>query len=205
MTTLSNGALAALVNDMVIRWDAREAQHRDWLGGTADGGPYGDGRYPVSTSGGLIFYIKCPAALAEQIEGPASTVAQQASDASDSATSAGTSATSALNALALATAMRDAALVHREGAEIARQGAEGAEANALVFRDAAAASAIEAAEAVITYGGGSGGGGGGSPYFIPDGTVFVLGANVQTFFMLPIEIEGDGLLIVDGHLLEIDP
>jgi hypothetical protein len=42
------------------------------------------------------------------------------------------------------------------------------------------------------------------PFFIPDGTTYTVAANKQALFALPIELEGDAVLVLDGALVEVN-
>ena len=63
--------LTQQVSDLLIAWNEREAQFRDWLGGTATGGPNRDGRYPLTDASGRTKLVDCPAKLADTVAGPA--------------------------------------------------------------------------------------------------------------------------------------
>lgn len=41
------------------------------------------------------------------------------------------------------------------------------------------------------------------PFFIPDGETYTVAANKQALYALPIELDGDAVLIVDGALVEV--
>lgn len=42
------------------------------------------------------------------------------------------------------------------------------------------------------------------PFFIPDGETYTVAANKQALFALPIELDGDASLVIDGALVEVD-
>ena len=42
------------------------------------------------------------------------------------------------------------------------------------------------------------------PFFIADGETYKVAANKQALFTMPIELDGDSFLIVDGALVEVD-
>jgi len=42
------------------------------------------------------------------------------------------------------------------------------------------------------------------PYFVPDGTVFVVPLNAQALWTIPIELDGDAGLEIDGALVEVN-
>lgn len=41
------------------------------------------------------------------------------------------------------------------------------------------------------------------PFFIPDGETYTVAANKQALFALPIELDGDASLVIDGALMEV--
>ena len=169
---LSNAQLAQQISELVNYWRTRDVQFAQWLGGTPSGGPYGDGRYPLTDYLGVIQYLYCPAALESSVTSSASSAAAQAAlagaskDAALSAQAAAETArtfadeykTAAQAARDLTLQYRDEAansqanaLVHRNAAQTARTGAETAEANsemaqaaAEAARDVAHASASDA-------------------------------------------------------------
>lgn len=67
---VSNAFLANRVQSAVDDFDRFALEVNDWVGGAANGGPYSDGRYPVSNSANVISYIPSPARLASMVEGP---------------------------------------------------------------------------------------------------------------------------------------
>ncbi len=42
------------------------------------------------------------------------------------------------------------------------------------------------------------------PFFLPAGETYTVAENKQALFSLPIELEGDAILVVDGALIEVD-
>lgn len=96
---------------------------RDWLNGTATGGPNGDGRYPLIGADGQTYLIKCPAAQAldpsmdpSELEVFANTAMQAATEATQSAHSASGSATAASNSASAAATSASQALGYRNTA-----------------------------------------------------------------------------------------
>lgn len=131
MATLTE--VLASVMDLINTWKARDAQLSAWTGGTATGGPNGDGKYPLPGPTGGSVLVDCPAKLASMVNGPAATaVAAQ--------TGATTAKTDAEAASTAAVAARDVAEVHKTDALSAKS-------LALTYRDDAAASAAAAATA----------------------------------------------------------
>lgn len=141
---ITNALLAQKVSELLNSWRTRELQMREWMSGAADGGPYGDGRFPLSDYNGVVRYTYSPAALES---GVASSAAASASTADASAASAA----SAAAAQAAAEAARNLSLTYRDSAQAARDVAiarrdEAANhaANALTLSNDAEASAIAA-------------------------------------------------------------
>lgn len=62
-TTPSRAELANKTSEVLDLWQDREAQFRDWMGGTITGGPNDDGYYPLSDSTGYTQLAACPAKL----------------------------------------------------------------------------------------------------------------------------------------------
>lgn len=57
----TNAQLAVRLANLLHDWQQRESQLREWHGGTLDGGPNGDGRYPLSDGFGNTHLVPCPA------------------------------------------------------------------------------------------------------------------------------------------------
>lgn len=142
---ITNAALAQQVSDLLGKWGAHETELSTWASGTATGGPYADGRYPLTGPYGTILYLACPAAMDARVTG-------QTNSASSYAAAAQLSQ-AACDAAKLATFdARDLALVYKVAAESAMTSAQTAatasansEANALVHEQNAGTSASAAA------------------------------------------------------------
>lgn len=140
MTT--NAQLAAQITDLLTRWNAREAQFRDWLGGAVTGGPNGDGKFPLTNAAGDTQNVDSPARLASTVTGPAA-VAVAAKDAAEdardaaasSATTAGSKADDANAHNLSARQWRDEAEVFRNEAAASQGGSSSALAAILAARD----------------------------------------------------------------------
>lgn len=128
--SLTNADLAQQITGLISRWDTYTKQLRDWLAGTADGGPYGDGRYPLQNSLGQVFYVPCPAAQAAMVEGNATSAQSFATEAGNAALSSAAARTASEAARDLALTYRDAALSAKGQAEYARSQAQNSEINA---------------------------------------------------------------------------
>lgn len=150
MPGITNAELATALQAVIAQVDAREDQLLAWQAGTATGGPYADGRYPIVNLLGELGYYKSPARLAHEVgllttsaTGTlASCLAAQAAAEAASASS-DTRATASANSAATAT-------TKAAEADTFRQQAANSEANALVHRNAASASAATAATAATT-------------------------------------------------------
>ncbi len=147
----TNGQLAQKISDLIAYWSNFGKEYSNWLGGTVDGGPGSDGRYPLTDYTGTERLVKSPAKLEDDVSG-------QVSSASASATAAAASAAAALvseNAAAADAALADADRIAAQAAETAASGHASdalnssvtatAQSNlALTRADAAAASAAAA-------------------------------------------------------------
>ena len=95
----SLGATTALAAQLVADQSARDSLFFEWLNGSPEGGPQGDGRYPLPTPAGLQL-VPCWAAVCAPLTGPAVASAQSAAQADTSASSAAAFASSAETAKA---------------------------------------------------------------------------------------------------------
>ena len=119
----TNAQLAAQLAQLILLGNQRDAQFREWLTGAANGGPSGDGRYPLIDASGKWYLIACPAKLADLVAGPAAlseaarSAAQAAQGAAEgSAQSAYASAARAASAQSAAAADRALARQYRDDA-----------------------------------------------------------------------------------------
>ena len=126
----------------------------NWLHGTANGGPNGDGRYPLIGADGETYLIKCPAAQAldpsmdpSELEVFANTAVQAANEASASAESASTSASNAASSASAANTSRSQALSYRNTASTHASTATTKASEAASSASAAAGSASTASTA----------------------------------------------------------
>lgn len=142
---ITNAALAQQVSDLLGKWGAHETELSTWAAGTATGGPYMDGRYPLTGPFGTILYLACPAAMDARVTG--------ATNSASSYAAAAQLSQAACDAAKLATFdARDLALVYKVAAEAAKTAAQTAatasansEANALTHETNAGTSATAAA------------------------------------------------------------
>lgn len=146
--TITNAQLTQQITTLIASWTTREAQFKDWVGGTATGGPNSDGRLPLSDYLGTSYLISCPAALASSVSGPALASGLSATAALASATAAAASATAADTRATAAAASVTAAQAARDLAVVAKNTAATSAASALTYQNTtqtAAATAVAAA------------------------------------------------------------
>lgn len=146
MPAPSTSDIANQVSALIDAWRGYTAQLRDWLAGTATGGPFSDGRYPLTDSRGNTFYVPSPAAQAARVDGEVSSALAFATSAEADRLAAQVAKSAAETALGLTLTYRDAAVAAKNLAETARAEAANSEANALVHRNASAASASSASQ-----------------------------------------------------------
>ena len=137
---ITNATLAQQITDLANKWSVRELQMRTWLAGTAVGGDFGNGTYPLTNYLGAVYYVASPAAMASGVAGSSTAAAASAAAALVSQNAASTSAT---NALASQTAAGTSA-TNAAGSATTATTQAGTSANS------AANSAISAANAVIS-------------------------------------------------------
>ncbi|MBP2307402.1 hypothetical protein GBZ48_28815 [Azospirillum melinis] len=171
--TLSNAELAGEIAAMVAKWAVREDQYDDWLGGSPNGGPNADGKYPLTDSKGVTRLVESPARLLQllddgvvehaaqiiaAIEDDVATARQAAADATAAMTAVGAdrqavaqaAATVAAQtdestaAAATATAQAAIAVHHADEAANSATAAAGLEASAT-----AALAAVETARDIV--------------------------------------------------------
>lgn len=59
----ANGTLISRITEVVTKWRNRENEIVAWQGGTIDGGPNLDGRYPLTNPDGVENLVDCPAKI----------------------------------------------------------------------------------------------------------------------------------------------
>ncbi len=64
----TNAQIAAQIAALVEQWQGREDEMDDWLGGAHDGGPGGDGKYPLTDSAGVTRLVESPARLLQLLD-----------------------------------------------------------------------------------------------------------------------------------------
>lgn len=64
MTNASNYDLITKIDDMLQERSTNLTEFADWMGGTVNGGPNGDGKYPLTNRVGVVSMIYSPAKLA---------------------------------------------------------------------------------------------------------------------------------------------
>lgn len=68
-TGITTPELAALMGAVTERFNQATALYRAWAGGLEDGGPDGDGKYPLSDAAGNTYLIECPARIVAMLAG----------------------------------------------------------------------------------------------------------------------------------------
>lgn len=144
---ITNSALAQQISELVGYWRSRDVQFSNWANGAADGGPFADGRFPLSDYLGVVQYWKSPAALQSSVSGSSSAAATSATAASASAAAAALAQANAESARNLALSYRDAAIVARDLASSHKDNAANSEANALTYRNTAQSASTTATTA----------------------------------------------------------
>jgi len=155
---ISNAEIVAELMTMVAKWQTREDQYDDWVAGEPDGGPNGDGKYPLTDSKGVTRLVTSPGRLlmlidnglmdnvqqvVDMIEDDVAR-AQQAADKADSATVT-------LQAyVASADQDRQAAEAARAAAALSEGNAKTSETNSKASETASAGSAATATGAAVT-------------------------------------------------------
>ncbi|RVU03493.1 hypothetical protein EOE18_15330 [Novosphingobium umbonatum] len=142
--SLSNAALAQQISTLVSAWTAREAEFKNWVGGLANGGANGDGRYPLTDYLGTSTLVSCPAAIMSSVSGPAVAAGLSATAADQSATAAHQSELNAAASASSASTAVAAVQAAATGAVNARNLAQTAANNALSYKDSAQTSATAA-------------------------------------------------------------
>lgn len=105
--------LTAQIVDILARWDAQQDQLSDWLTGAPDGGPNGDGRYPLTNAQGQVRLFTGLAKIIDTVEGPAGVAGAAAALAGAEADRADAAASRALTDRNAVQALRDAVLQDR--------------------------------------------------------------------------------------------
>lgn len=134
--SITNATLAADVSELVTYWRLRDQEYATWLAGTPTGGPFGDGRYPLTNYLYQTIYVKCPAALQASVNGVVDSAQSYAADAAA--------------ALAAALAAQEAAADAVDTANAASASASGSASVAQAAQSAASAAQASALGAVTT-------------------------------------------------------
>lgn len=136
--TLSNAELAGEIAAMVAKWAVREDQYDDWLGGSPNGGPNADGKYPLTDSKGVTRLVESPARLLQLLDdGVVEHAAQIIAAIEDDVATARQAATAATAAMTAVGADRQA--VAQAAATVAAQTGESTTAAATATAQAAIA------------------------------------------------------------------
>ncbi|PWC73969.1 LamG domain-containing protein [Azospirillum sp. TSH64] len=136
--TLSNAELAGEIAAMVAKWAVREDQYDDWLGGSPNGGPNADGKYPLTDSKGITRLVESPARLLQLLDdGVVEHAAQIIAAIEDDVATARQAAADAKAAITVVGADRQA--VAQAAATVAAQAGESTAAAATATAKAAIA------------------------------------------------------------------
>lgn len=148
MTGVTNAQLAAQLAEFLANSDPRERELRDWQSGTALGGPFSDGRYPITNFLGEVYYYKSPAALVNEVDSTTSGALAHKLGAETAQTAAEAALASTVTAVSEALGHADQSEIYKDIALAAEVNAANHAANALVYRNAsqAAQTASELAE-----------------------------------------------------------
>lgn len=144
MTT--NAQLTQQINDLLSAWNQREAQFRAWLAGTPNGGPNGDGKYPLTDAAGVTQLVDSPAKLADTVGGPAGDAAAAQALAEAARDTTVTAKDRAVTAETVITGLHSEVITNRNLALLYRNDAAAYAAQLSIGRDQAVA-AKTAAEA----------------------------------------------------------
>lgn len=135
--------LTQQITDLIANINTRDATFRDWISGTADGGPNSDGYYPLADAHGKTHSVPCPAKLADMATGPAA-ISVAAKDGAEAALATATAkAADATDAKTLAEASKVAAIAARDLAQSHRSHAATHEATARYWAEQAQSQGVD--------------------------------------------------------------
>lgn len=143
--SLTNAQLAQKISNLIDTWRIRDTEYANWVSGTADGGPYLNGTYPLTTYLGDISYVKSPAALQASVDGPVASALVYRDEAQGHAATASAAQSAAVAARDLALSYQAGAQAAQALAESAQVYAQAAEANAQTHANSASGNAAAAA------------------------------------------------------------
>ncbi|MBB3267576.1 hypothetical protein FHW79_005237 [Azospirillum sp. OGB3] len=151
--TMSNAEIAAELMAMVGKWQVREDQYDDWVAGEPDGGPNGDGKYPLTDSKGVTRLVTSPGRLLGLIDEGLLNNVQQVVDAirddiADAQRAADVAASAAVTLKDYADSAHQSGISAGEAMASAAASADLAGRKAVEVLDAAAAAANHAETAV---------------------------------------------------------
>jgi hypothetical protein len=134
---------------LLVSWQAREDQYREWTGGTANGGPNANGRYQLTDSAGITRLVECPALLASTVSGPAAAALAHKLETIVARDTSISEATRSAAQRVLAEAALAAAVLARNQAQLARDQAANSAANAAVHAGTASVAASSSTAAYL--------------------------------------------------------
>jgi hypothetical protein len=129
--SFTNAQLAQKISDLIDYWSSFNTEYSDWLGGTVDGGPGSDGKYPLTNWAGTESLIDSPAKLADNVSGYVGLAAASETAAAASAAAAATSESNASTSASTATTQAGLADADRVAAELAETNATNAQVTAV--------------------------------------------------------------------------
>lgn len=145
MPAPTNAEIAYQQSGLLDRWTLYTTQLRDWLGGVADGGPNGDGAYPLQDVTGQTFLVPCMAAWSAKVDSITDPLTGLQATVNDGVTAAQAASTAAQAAQAITLTYRDAAQSASGDASMYATNSANSAAAALSSKDAAATSETNAA------------------------------------------------------------
>ena len=147
---ITNATLAQQITDLVNKWNTRELQMRVWLAGTATGGDFGNGTYPLTNYLNAVSYVASPAAMASGVSGSSTAAAASAAAALVSQNAANASAVAALASQNAAGTSATNAAASASTATTQASTAIGAQTNATNQAAIATAAALSASTSAQT-------------------------------------------------------
>jgi len=130
--SFTNAQLAQKISNLIDYWSSFVQEYDNWLGGTVDGGPGSDGKYPLTNWAGVETLVDSPAKLADNVSGYVGLASASEAAAAASAAAAATSESNASTSAATATAQAVLADADRVAAEAAEANATSAQNTSVV-------------------------------------------------------------------------
>lgn len=144
-SNITNAQLAAQIQALIQSWQTRENQMIAWLSGSAGGGDYSNGTYPLSDAFGNVKYVESPAQMETDVTNTVDSATMQAGAAAASATAASSAQAAAITARNLASTYATNAAASATQAGNSQSAAASSAASTLAYKNAAGTSATSAA------------------------------------------------------------